>query len=86
MQGWVKTARILSVVNKGPTYALVILITSRTPPQVYSDLTIEKVLPIHEDFKCVIGKVYFMQFLLQIVLSSCFPLFNKYGNVLNFYN
>ncbi|XP_051155862.1 inositol polyphosphate 5-phosphatase OCRL [Leptopilina boulardi] len=54
MQGWVKAARILSVVNKGPTYALVILITSRTPPQVYSDLTIEKVLPIHEDFKCVI--------------------------------
>lgn len=54
MQGWMKTARILSVVNKGSTYALVVLITTRTPPQFYSDLSIEKVLPIYDDFKCVI--------------------------------
>ena len=59
MQGWVKAARILAVVNKGSTYALVILLTTRTPPQVYSDLTTEKVLPIDEDFKCDIGKLYF---------------------------
>ncbi|XP_033224962.1 inositol polyphosphate 5-phosphatase OCRL isoform X2 [Belonocnema kinseyi] len=52
MQGWVKDARILAVVNKGPTCALVILLTSRTPPQVYSDLRTEKVLPIDEDFEC----------------------------------
>ena len=57
MQGWVKAARILAVVNKESTYALVILLTSRTPPQVYSDLTIERVLPIDEDFKCDIGKM-----------------------------
>ncbi|KAG8036817.1 hypothetical protein G9C98_004139 [Cotesia typhae] len=52
MQGWVKASRLLALVNKGPTHALVILLTSRNPPQVYSDLTIERVLPIDQEFKC----------------------------------
>lgn len=52
IQDWVKTARIIALVNKGATYALVVLLTSRMPPQVYSDLTIERVLPIDQDFKC----------------------------------
>ncbi|XP_012276603.1 inositol polyphosphate 5-phosphatase OCRL-1 isoform X2 [Orussus abietinus] len=55
MQGWVRAARLLALVNKGSTYAVVILLTSRSPPQVYSDLTIERVLPIDQDFKCDIG-------------------------------
>ncbi|XP_006608948.1 type II inositol 1,4,5-trisphosphate 5-phosphatase isoform X2 [Apis laboriosa] len=55
IQGWVKAARIIALLNKGTTHALVILITSRTPPQVYSDLTIERVLPIDQDFKCNIN-------------------------------
>ncbi|XP_057338294.1 inositol polyphosphate 5-phosphatase OCRL [Microplitis mediator] len=52
MQGWVKASRLLALVNKGPTHGLVILLTSRNPPQVYSDLTIERVLPIDQEFKC----------------------------------
>ena len=57
IQGWLRTSRLLALVNKGSTHALVIFITSRSPPQVYSDLTIEKVLPIDQDFQCDIGKV-----------------------------
>ena len=55
MQGAVKALRLLALVNKATTNALVILLTSRNPPQVYSDLTIERVIPIDEDFKCDIG-------------------------------
>lgn len=55
IQGWLKTTRLLALVNKGLTNALVILITSRTPFQAYSDLTIERVLPIDQDFQCDIG-------------------------------
>ncbi|KAJ8669739.1 hypothetical protein QAD02_000998 [Eretmocerus hayati] len=55
VQGWLKTTRLLALVNKGSTNALVIILTSRTPPQVYSDLTIEKVLPIDQDFQCDVG-------------------------------
>ncbi|XP_063977656.1 inositol polyphosphate 5-phosphatase OCRL [Diachasmimorpha longicaudata] len=52
MQGRAKAPRLLALVNKGPTYALVVFLTSRSPPQVYSDLSIERVLPINQDFKC----------------------------------
>ncbi|XP_003425852.1 inositol polyphosphate 5-phosphatase OCRL [Nasonia vitripennis] len=55
IQGWLKTTRLIALVNKGSTNALVILITSRTPPQVYSDLSIERILPIDQDFQCDIG-------------------------------
>ncbi|XP_066583845.1 uncharacterized protein Ocrl [Prorops nasuta] len=55
MQGWVRAQRLIALVNKGSTNALVVLLTSRTPPQVYSDLTIERILPIDQDFKCDIG-------------------------------
>lgn len=55
IQSWVKAPRLLALVNKGPTHALVILLTSRNPPQVYSDLTIERVVPIDQEFKCDIG-------------------------------
>lgn len=58
IQGWVKSSRLVALVKKGSTNALVIFITSRSPPQVYSDLTIEKVLPIDQDFQCDIGKKY----------------------------
>lgn len=63
IQGWVKAARIIALLNKGTTYALVILITSRTPPQVYSDLTIERVLPIDQDFKCNISMYFCLLFI-----------------------
>ncbi|XP_076663441.1 oculocerebrorenal syndrome of Lowe [Andrena cerasifolii] len=55
IQGLSKDARIIALLNKGTTHALVVLITSRTPPQVYSDLTIERLLPIDQDFKCNIN-------------------------------
>lgn len=55
IQGWLRAARILALVNKGSTHALVILLTSRTPPRVFSDLTIERVLPVDQDFKCDIN-------------------------------
>ncbi|KAI4497099.1 hypothetical protein M0802_007845 [Mischocyttarus mexicanus] len=52
MQGWAKATRVIALVTKGVTYALVVFLISRTPPQVYSDLSIERVLPIDQDFKC----------------------------------
>lgn len=55
IQGCVKTVRIIALLGKGTTQALAILISSRTPPQVYSDLTIERLLPIDQDFKCNIS-------------------------------
>jgi phosphatidylinositol-bisphosphatase len=57
IRDWFKTTRLIALVNKGSTNALVILLISRVPPQVYSDLTIEKILPIDQDFQCDIGKV-----------------------------
>ncbi|XP_053994194.1 inositol polyphosphate 5-phosphatase OCRL isoform X2 [Hylaeus volcanicus] len=56
IQGWVKAARIVALLSKGTTQALVVLISSRTPPKVYSDLAIERVLPIDQDFKCNINE------------------------------
>ncbi|XP_076163264.1 oculocerebrorenal syndrome of Lowe isoform X2 [Ptiloglossa arizonensis] len=56
IQGCVKTVRIIALLGKGTTQALAILISSRTPPQVYSDLTIERLLPIDQDFKCNINE------------------------------
>ncbi|XP_054002193.1 inositol polyphosphate 5-phosphatase OCRL isoform X2 [Hylaeus anthracinus] len=56
IQGWVKAARIVALLSKGTTQALVVLISSRTPPKVYSDIAIERVLPIDQDFKCNINE------------------------------
>ncbi|CAK9797954.1 Type II inositol 1,4,5-trisphosphate 5-phosphatase [Anthophora plagiata] len=69
IQGWVKAARIVALLNKGTTHALVILITSRTPPRVYSDLTIERVLPIDQDFKCNINTDEKQQDSLDVYLN-----------------
>ena len=55
IQGWLKNKRLLALVRQGRTNALVILLTSQSPPQVYSDLTVEKILPIDQDFQCIIG-------------------------------
>ena len=82
IQGWLKTTRLLALINKGSTNALVILLTSRTPPQVYSDLTIERILPIDQDFQCDIGnqcesvnQVNFNIFLMNIF--SCLHYFRN---------
>ncbi|XP_014209022.1 inositol polyphosphate 5-phosphatase OCRL-1 [Copidosoma floridanum] len=69
IQGWMKPMRLLALVNKGATNALVIFITSRTPPLVYSDLTIEKVLPIDQDFQCDISTPEEMKDLSDVFLN-----------------
>ncbi|KAG5346533.1 OCRL phosphatase, partial [Acromyrmex charruanus] len=54
IQGWIQSSRYIALVYKGTTHALAIFLTSKTPPQVYSDLTLEGILPIDQDFKCSI--------------------------------
>lgn len=80
MQGWVKASRLLALVNKGPTHGLVILLTSRNPPQVYSDLTIERVLPIDQEFKCDIGKklYLFIQVFNKFMIINRLIINNRY--------
>ncbi|XP_011706727.1 PREDICTED: inositol polyphosphate 5-phosphatase OCRL-1-like, partial [Wasmannia auropunctata] len=52
IQGWIQSSRYIALIYKGTTHALAIFLTSKTPPQVYSDLTLEGILPIDQDFKC----------------------------------
>ncbi|XP_046667170.1 inositol polyphosphate 5-phosphatase OCRL-like isoform X1 [Homalodisca vitripennis] len=52
MQGWVRTSRILALIEKDGNYALIVFLSSQTPPIAYSELTVERVLPINSDFKC----------------------------------
>ncbi|XP_071643159.1 inositol polyphosphate 5-phosphatase OCRL isoform X2 [Temnothorax longispinosus] len=52
IQGWIQSSRYIALIYKSTTHALAIFLTSRTPPQVYSDLTLEGILPIDQDFKC----------------------------------
>lgn len=52
MRGEIKEPRLLTLVKKDEVHAIILLLTSINPPQVYSDLTIEHVLPINQDFKC----------------------------------
>ncbi|XP_011146720.1 inositol polyphosphate 5-phosphatase OCRL-1 isoform X1 [Harpegnathos saltator] len=54
IQGWIKSTRYVALIYKGSTHALAIFLTSKTPPQVYSDLTLEGILPIDQDFKYII--------------------------------
>ncbi|KAI4496546.1 hypothetical protein M0804_000356 [Polistes exclamans] len=72
MQGWAKATRVIALVSKGVTYALVVFLISRTPPQVYSDLTIERVLPIDQDFKCDIDTGGKQQEGLYVYLNIAF--------------
>jgi len=55
-----KSSKYIALIYKGNTHALAIFLASKTPPQVYSDLTLEGVLPIDQDFKCGIGIVTFL--------------------------
>lgn len=62
MQDGLKKLYFIALVHKDLTHALIVMHTSKMPPQVCSDLTIQNVLPIDQDFKCDIGEslsVYF---------------------------
>lgn len=54
MQGCVCASRILALVEHEGEWALFIFISSRMPPEVFTDLAIERVIPIDNDFKCEI--------------------------------
>uniref|UniRef100_A0A1B6EGW5 Rho-GAP domain-containing protein n=1 Tax=Clastoptera arizonana TaxID=38151 RepID=A0A1B6EGW5_9HEMI len=54
MQGWVRTSRILSLVVKDSNYGLFVFLSSQIPPLTFTDLTIERVLPIDSEFRCEI--------------------------------
>lgn len=51
------------------THALAIFLASRIPPQVYSDLTLEGILPIDQDFKCDIGIEIFLYSISLIIFE-----------------
>ncbi|PSN44843.1 Inositol polyphosphate 5-phosphatase OCRL-1 [Blattella germanica] len=54
MQGWVRTSRVLALAEHDSNHALFVFLSSRMPPQLFSDLAIERVLPIDADFRCEI--------------------------------
>jgi len=54
MQGWVRTSRVLALAEHDNNHALFIFMSSRMPPQLFSDLAIERVLPVDADFRCEI--------------------------------
>jgi phosphatidylinositol-bisphosphatase len=56
MQGWVRTSRVLALAEHDNNHALFVFMSSRMPPQLFSDLAIERVLPIDADFRCEIGE------------------------------
>lgn len=58
------------------THALAIFLASRIPPQVYSDLTLEGVLPIDQDFKCDIGIEAFL-YSISLIIFSIYYYLNK---------
>lgn len=55
MQGWVRASRILALVEHENEWALFLFISSRMPPEVFTDLAIERIIPVDNDFKCEIG-------------------------------
>ncbi|XP_063218257.1 type II inositol 1,4,5-trisphosphate 5-phosphatase [Bacillus rossius redtenbacheri] len=52
MQGWVRTSRLLALVEHAGHHALFVVMSSRVPPQLFSDLTIELALPVDADLRC----------------------------------
>jgi len=57
LQGWLpKAHRLLALVERNASFGLFIFTTSRNPPQAFTDLTINFVVPIDSDFVCDIGK------------------------------
>lgn len=61
LQGWSpKAHRLLALVERNSSFGLFVFTTSRNPPQAFTDLTINFVVPIDNDFKCDIGKHYFL--------------------------
>lgn len=56
MQGWVRSSRVLALAEHDNNYAVFVFMSSRMPPQLISDLAIERVLPVDADFGCEIGE------------------------------
>jgi len=56
LQDWSpKAQRVLALVERCSAFGLFVFTTSRNPPQAFTDLTINFVVPIDDDFKCDIG-------------------------------
>lgn len=51
---WERSERILVIVECGDEKALFVIYSSSYPPKFFSDLSIERVLPIDKEFKCEI--------------------------------
>lgn len=54
VQDWVKSNRLLAVVEHSGEHGLFILTSSKSSPSSSNDLLIEKVLPVNDSFKCEI--------------------------------
>lgn len=52
MQGWVRTTRFLVVLSNGLSSALFILTSNNVPPTSSKDISVERIIPIDNDFKC----------------------------------
>lgn len=76
MQGWVRTSRVLALAEHDNNHALFVFMSSRMPPLLFSDLAIERVLPIDADFRCEIGEYAFSCY-------SCFCVRNALCSVMN---
>lgn len=70
MQGWVRISRILALVERDSTHALFVFLSVTMPPQSFTDLTIERILPIDSEFRCDIGKYSFL-FNFVCILLLC---------------
>ncbi|KAF0754717.1 inositol polyphosphate 5-phosphatase OCRL-1 [Aphis craccivora] len=58
LQGWSpKAHRLLALVERNSSFGLFVFTTSRNPPQAFTDLTINFVVPIDNDFKCDIDSL-----------------------------
>nr|CAD7427757.1 unnamed protein product [Timema monikensis] len=54
MHGWVRTSRLLALVEHNNHHAIFVFISSRVPPQTPQDLTVDRALPVDIDFRCEI--------------------------------
>lgn len=59
MQGWVRTTRYLAVVSgDSGSSALFVLTTSQVPPLISTDISVEGIIPIDNNFNFDLGNFY----------------------------
>lgn len=68
---WLRRDRVLALVSSQDDYALFVLLSMSSPPKSFSDLSIERVLPVDANFKCEIDDASSdSECLLYVTISS----------------